>query len=318
VPDYRVLGGSLRSVLDFPGLRTTSTSEPTWQLQVIDEAAPTLPSESLGSDSVRGKFLVQASRTKEGYRLVYSDTGTFDILLGGALVHWYRPPASSWPWSQDQFYEAVRIDVLGRVLAAALHLQGILCLHASAVRIGERAIALLAPKFHGKSTLAYAMVRAGAQLITDDTLPVEPGPPVRARPGVHNVRMWGDSADRLDAESEGFSRGSFGKFQASRLPDDLLVYEPTDLAALYLLLPLQGQADDPVVRREPLDPVSAALALVEHGRLGALLGKQEAVRLLHWAGDISSLVPVQVLGVVRDWDRLPELAEAIIRLHRDP
>jgi hypothetical protein len=47
------------------------------------------------------------------------------------------------------------------------------------VRVGDRALGFLAPKFHGKSTLAYALVAAGAGSITDDTLPVELRDPSR-------------------------------------------------------------------------------------------------------------------------------------------
>ena len=316
MPDYRVLGGALRSDLEFPGIRATESVAPTWRLEVIDHPAPALPAEHLGEARVRGEFSARASRTSEGYRLAYDDTGTYDIGEQGSLIRWYRPPPAGRPWKEVQFYEAVRIDVLGRVLALALHLQGIRCLHASAVRIGDQAVGLLAPKSYGKSTLAYAMVKAGAHLITDDTLPVELGSPVLARPGVHHVRFWEDSAHHLVTPADDFAKGEFGKFQSGNLPDDQLVFDSTRLAALYVLLPVQDQPDLPPARRDPLHPVAAALALVEHARLGALLGGEEAAALLEWAGDLSRMVPVQVLRVVRDWGRLPELARTVIGFHQ--
>jgi hypothetical protein len=52
-------------------------------------------------------------------------------------------------------------------------------LHAAALAEGGRALLLSGPSGSGKSTLAYAAVRAGLQLLAEDTVYVETGPPVR-------------------------------------------------------------------------------------------------------------------------------------------
>ncbi len=66
----------------------------------------------------------------------------------------------------------MRADLLGRVMALAAHADGRLTLHASAVSVAGRAVAFVGPKHAGKSTLALALVRKGARLLTDDTLVV--------------------------------------------------------------------------------------------------------------------------------------------------
>jgi serine kinase of HPr protein (carbohydrate metabolism regulator) len=71
----------------------------------------------------------------------------------------------------------------------ALHLQGLLCLHGSGVGIDGSAVAFLANKGAGKSTLATALCAAGATLVTDDMLPVDPRSPVMAWPSMPAVRL---------------------------------------------------------------------------------------------------------------------------------
>ena len=62
------------------------------------------------------------------------------------------------------------LPLLGPVLAVWMHLQGDLVLHASAVSINGRVFAFIGDKGAGKSTLAAALVRFGARLVTDDLL----------------------------------------------------------------------------------------------------------------------------------------------------
>ena len=52
--------------------------------------------------------------------------------------------------------------------------EGAVTLHASAVAVDGAAIGFMAPKFHGKSTLAAAMTYVGAHLVSDDALAILP------------------------------------------------------------------------------------------------------------------------------------------------
>ena len=191
---YAVFGGVLASDLDFPELRPAPAGEPvTWRLRTSEDAAPTPDGPPLGEE----EFPLYESTLRlwriegGGFRLAYTDSGTFDVAPGGAEIVWYREPNAP--------LELVRMDVIGRVLAMALHATGALALHASAVEVDGRGIAFLAPKFYGKSTLALALTYAGGRLITDDTLGVMPGEPPICIPGVHSVRLRAESAARFAA-----------------------------------------------------------------------------------------------------------------------
>src|SRR5262245_46305873 len=188
--NYRLFGGVLRSDLDFPELPSAHDRErPTWTLRSIQGNAPEPNGEQLGTDQVNADVRVVLYRQPAGYRMIFDDTGCFDISADGSTITWYR--------SNDVDTGNARADLTGRVLAAALHARGTTCLHGSAIVLNRQAIGFIAPKRHGKSTLALALVSAGARLLTDDTLPVAAGPPARAYPGLHAARLWPDSAARV-------------------------------------------------------------------------------------------------------------------------
>ena len=309
---YRVLGGHLHADIEFPELTGAPGSPCTWRLVAAPGAAPDVALHELGSDDVRAAGRVCLYRTPLGFRLVYPDTGTYDILDAGARVTWYQPAARH--YDDGRFIEAVRIDVLGRVLAVAMHAAGTETLHGSAVVAGDTAIAFVAPKFHGKSTLASACVTQGCRLITDDTLPIDLSTPPLARPGVHSVRMWEDSAAQLGDRLPGLEVGPWGKLLASRIPTELLADEAVPLAAIYVLAPRRADAQ-PSAARERLQPIEAAISLVAHAKIGPLLGKDAAPGLLQWAADLAGRVPVFRLLIPRDFDQLPRVVDQILSWH---
>ena len=63
--------------------------------------------------------------------------------------------------------------LLGACMAVALHQKGYLILHASAVKLKDRAIAFIGNKGWGKSTIASAFIDRGYEFITDDVLAVD-------------------------------------------------------------------------------------------------------------------------------------------------
>jgi len=310
---YRVLGGCLHADIDFPELAVAPAGAPcTWRLVAAAGAAPAPLLQRLGSDDVRGVGQVHLYRMPNGFRLEYPDTGVYDVTDRGARVTWFAPADPCYDGAR--FIEAVRIDVLGRVLAVAMHAAGTESLHGSGVVAGDGAIAFVAPKFHGKSTLASSLVARGARLITDDTLPVEMSDPPRAHPGVQSVRMWEDSAGLLGDRVPGLEVGPWGKLQSSRLPKEWLADEAVSLAAIYVLSPRRpgGEAS---VARQKLQPVEAAVSLVAHAKLGPLLGKDAAPDLLRWAVNLASRVPVYRLAFPRDFDKLPVVVEQLLAWH---
>jgi hypothetical protein len=304
---YHVFGGVLRSELEFPELDVADRAEPDWTLTV--SSAPAREPEGgelLGEDRVDLGVMVRSYRTPFGFRLVYDDTGVFDVADAGRTIRWHRPAAAD--------AEAVRLDVLGRVLALALHASGWLSLHGSAVACSEGAIAFLAPKGNGKSTLAFALMRAGAALMTDDTVVVGVGRPAIVRPGVQSVRLFRDSADWLAAPAP-VAGSSDVKATFGQLADDARRLTRAPLAALYLRESVPAGATEGPVERERLEGPPAVFALLAQTKIGMLLGGGEAPVVFDAVATLADAAAVYRLRVTRDYAQLGAVVEHLLGWH---
>lgn len=300
---YKVFGDLLETPLPFPELRPgagSNVGRPRWHLELSDDVEPKGPLMPLGEEQLANGVVARLWRSPSGEHVLrFEDTGAFRVSADGSRIRWHLP-------DQDQL-ELGRIDFLGRVLAVAAHLQGQLCLHGSAVALSDgAALGFMAPKGFGKSTLALELVREGARLLTDDTLPVHPQTG-EAGPGVHSVRLHEDVLERHRAL--GRKRVSLGvKTVVEELPEQALTERRTPLSTLYALVPVSpGEA----VRREELPSPVAVLTLIQYSKLGALLGGPAAAEVLDRAASIASRVRVCRLFVPRRLSRLPEVAAAL-------
>jgi hypothetical protein len=219
-----------------------------------------------------------------------------------------------WRAPQDASEEAARLDLIGRVLATAVHAAGDICFHASAVAAGTEAIAFLGAKGFGKTTLAWALVRAGARLVTDDTLRVQLDGIPLAYPGVHELRLRRDAAMQLPPATRE-ARAAGDRLVVDALELDRLQTVPLPLGALYLLSPVADLPDGSAVRVSALPPVPAALSLVRHAKIAPLLTGPEAVELLDRVVALARRVPIRLLEVARDFSRLEDVASAVTALH---
>jgi hypothetical protein len=178
-------------------------------------------------------------------------------------------------------------------------------------------IAFLAPKYHGKSTLALALSRAGAKLLTDDILPVEPSPPIRAIPGVHQVKLWNDSASHFGVDRETETPRPGSKHLLHDFDDSMISNDRVPLAAVYLLAPVMVEegAAPPAVSRVRLHPVPSALALVRHSIMGSLLTGSDAQRVFDRASIVAESVPVYQLTVAAGMERIGDTVDQLLAWH---
>ena len=273
-----------------------------WRIEVCTGAPLAVDLQPAGTDTVYGSVRVRSFVSHDVARLAFDDTGTFDLIPSARVIRWHR--------GRESNIAAVRADLLGRVLAMAMHHEGALVLHASAVSINDAVVAFLGPKQAGKSTLAMALVKRGACLVSDDTLVVRlERDRAIAAPGVHRVRLWPDSARALGAAA----RSSDG---AKPTIDDLPAHAREDrdrpLAACYVLRPVV--VGESVVQRR-LAHVHAALAGVTFSKLGALAGGQLAVDVLERSTRLAQLVPTYAVDVPRDLETLDRVACDVMSWH---
>ena len=302
--DYAIFGGTLRSEFSLPELPAVERSAADWVFRRATE--PLTDARFLGTEGVDANIKVQCSKLPSGFRLAFDDTGTFDITASGRDIAW-TPGA-------DSAMELVRADLLGGVLALALHLQGLLCLHGSGVGIDGTAVAFLANKGSGKSTLATALCEAGCTLITDDMLPVSPAAPVTAWPSMPAVRLLHDSATHL-RHANGSAHPVTNKYHVNELPTHQVEMSRLPLGAVYELAPVPSAPEVPAVERIRLSGTTAVGTLLRHHKSGAAIATAESMNLFMRASDVVRTVPVYRLQVARDFNRLPDVVAQLQRWH---
>ncbi len=305
---YSVFGGCLCSELEFPDLSPTSPRPPDWTVRLAPEPPVCADEVPLGEQLI-GEESVRFYRTGGGFRLQYATLGTLCVSADGSQITWHPGPQG--------LPEFARALVLGPGLAMALHQMGVLCLHGSAVALQHAGLAFLAPKFYGKSTLAFALVAAGAKLLSDDTLAVDVGAPVMIRPGVHSVRLWADSAEWLRVSELAGQVVPGYKQTAAGLPPGRLARQPIPLSAVYLLRPVSSDVERIRVTRTRLRVVPATVSLACHTKLvDPLIGYAAAGSQLRWAALVARAVPVYTLRICRRFECLPDVVARLLEWHR--
>ena len=309
---YAVYGACLATTLEFPELEAFAPLEalpartPKWSLREVPVLAPMQGARELGAEPLYDDVHARLFAHEGGYRIRVDDTGEFDLSADGTRIECCAREGA-WP-------DFVRAHALGRVLATAMHLEGWLPLHGSAVALGDQVIGFLAPKAFGKSTLALALAASGARLVSDDLLPVEPGAVAMAWPGVHAVRLREDAGTEPVLPSNR-SATREGKIVLSALPEERLQRVALPLAALYLLDPALPADGELAARRELLPAMAATLGVVAHAKIGRMQGPGAAGELLARAAAILRDVPVYRLSTARAIGRLPELVAQLRAWH---
>ncbi|MBA2954242.1 hypothetical protein GON03_07905 [Nocardioides sp. MAH-18] len=167
-PTTRIYGLTIRSQVPLHQDRPALAGMPV-DLEVLlgEPAAPvrSTPPGRLLLDLSGSRRYYAASVDADGFHLRFFGTCDVDIDpgLGRATVH---PVPTADP-------DLVSVLVSGTVLAFVLAMRGEAVLHASAVQVGDAALAFVGASGMGKSTMATLLCAAGARLVTDDVLRVD-------------------------------------------------------------------------------------------------------------------------------------------------
>lgn len=170
--------------------------------------------------------------------------------------------------------------LIGPVLAYALRLRGVTCLHASAIAVDDRAIALMGESGAGKSTTAAAFAQLGFAVLSDDVAVLgESGGHFQVQPGYPRINMWPDSVrsffrseDALPAITPTWEKRYLAldqsglRFQSSALP----------LGGIYILDERGADLTAPFI--EEVAGGEAMIALVANAYVNYLLDPEMQVR----------------------------------------
>jgi hypothetical protein len=200
--------------------------------------------------------------------------------------------------------------LLGQVLSYCLLARGIEPLHATAIVVGDHAIAFLGDSGFGKSTLAATFLQKGYPLLTDDVLALEfRSDNVWAKPGIARMKLNPDSADAVFCGRRSISMNSFTSKMIFPLNDLQHGSRTVPLKALYLL-PYKPSKSRIVIRR--LAGRSSFLPIVQNSFNNTVLHPERLKQQFAFASRLASLIPIYRLSYPRRLDMLPAIVDAVL------
>ena len=247
-----------------------------------------------------------ATLAKDPYiGLFYSDGARFAIDLEG------REVLADWP--ENYTFEDACTYLLGPVLAFALRLRGVTCLHASAVVVNGRAIVLFGPAGAGKSTTAAAFALKRYSVLSDDVAVLaDLGDRFLVQPGYPRINLWPDSVRTLFGSEDALPRitptwekrymtldQNGGQFQSSPLP----------LGAIYILGEREAELTAPVI--EEVVGSEAIMTLVSNTYVNYLLDRDMRAREFDVLSRLLAGVPVRRVRPTADTSKIFALCESI-------
>jgi hypothetical protein len=245
--------------------------------------------------------------TPLGIRFEGDRVGSWDITDNGRTIS-----CSLSTSEQQHLFHTV---LIGPVLPLALTQLGMLCLHGSAVAIDGVGVAFLAPKMHGKSTLALGLTLAGAKLVTDDLVVVDLAGRAMLRPGAQTPRLFDDSIDYLGARNLHDTQSGNAKRALTRLPRARLQADALPLGCVYIVERSDEGAG--AAERELLSGAEAVVSIAHRAKLSDdLIGIAAAGARLHRIATVVEQVPVWRLRLARGWQRFDESTNIVHSWHK--
>jgi len=303
-----IIPGVPASTIASEDLRITFGSLPAW-LQELN-AAQAEACYVADYKSECGEPALRVFRLLDGkyYRFDYADQTQFAIDRSGSEI-WAT-------WSAPLTLEDTATYLLGPVLGFVMLLRGIICLHASAIAIGNKAIALLGPAGSGKSTTAAAFAERGYSVLAEDVVTLDDhGDQFLVRPGYPCIRLWPPAVKALYGSETHLPKLTPNWDKRYLDLTERFQGEPLPLAAIYHLGERHHDSLAPYV--ETLDRTEGLMALVANTYATKLMDKQMRAREFELLTRVVSNIPLRRVIPHADPARITQLCDSILSSFRD-
>lgn len=253
--------------------------------------------------TVEGEPNLRAGRFADGKCLafLYGDGARFAVERGGGEV-W-----ADWP--ENYTLEDACTYLVGPIMGFVLRLRGTVCLHASAVAVDGRAIALVGLPGAGKSTTAAAFACSGFAVLSDDIAALtDGGGQWLVPPGYPRVNLWPDSVRRLFGSEEALPciTPTWGKRYLPLGEDGhRFASSPLPLGAIYILDSRDATLIGPAI--EAVSAKEALITLVSNTYVNYLLDEDMRRTEFDVLSRVVSSIPVRRV-------RLPDEPSAVFAL----
>jgi hypothetical protein len=284
-------------------LRISFGSLPAWLDEVTDMQVETSYVADYKSEC--GEPALRVFRVLDGkyFRFSYADQTEFVLDNAGTEV-WAA-------WREPLTIEDTATYLLGPVMGFVMLLRGVVCLHASAVAIGDKAIALLGPAGSGKSTTAAAFAERGYSVLAEDVVTLDDrGDHFLVRPGYPCIRLWPPSVKALYGSETHLPKLTPNWDKCYLELSDNFQREPLRLAAIYHLGERRHDAVAPFV--QALDRAEGLMSLVANTYATKLMDKQMRAREFELLTRVLNHVPLRRVTPHADLSLIHELCTRII------
>jgi hypothetical protein len=308
-----VAGIGLVTDLHLPELREEPPAggTTTWTVVVTDAFSPPGPYDVLSeAHQADGRLWSRVLGAADGtYRLEFPGLLAFGIDPATHRVELVDQPGVA---------ESTRAHlVIDQLVPHLVSLGGALVLHASAVAVGDRAVAVIGTSGAGKSSLAAGFVQRGHRLLADDYLLLRQRDDgaYLAVPAYPGLRLWGDSAAFFGGEHQALSPVAHFT-DKRRLPVDGDEPAPLPLGAVIVLgYPPEPEAPDCLLER--LEGPNAFMVLYRQAfrleRAGRSVHEADLDRFTR----LAAAVPVLLMEHRRSFGALRNVLDTIERVLDD-
>ncbi len=239
------------------------------------------------------------------YGLFYGDGVRFAVERHG------REVLGDWP--DGGTLEDACTYLLGPVMGFVLRLRGTVCLHASAVALGDHAIALTGLPGAGKSTTAAAFACAGFPVLSDDIVALaDKGGQILVQPGYPRVNLWPDSVRALFGSEDALPRITptwDKRYMPLGQNGHRFVSEQLPLEAIYILDHRDAALNAPVVKE--VSGEQAFMALVANTYVNYLLDQDMRRNEFDVLARVVAGIPIRRLRIPMQPSAVFDLCEAI-------
>ena len=239
------------------------------------------------------------------FRILYDD-GTDCVVDGKGTRIWIRWPA-----------RLTLADIVpylqGQLLGLVQRLRGVTCLHASAILIGDHAIAVAGFAGAGKSSTAAAFLQMGFPVLADDVVPVfEEAGKFMVQPAHPRIWLRPDMVETLFGSSEALPllAPSWEKrYLDLNVAGPGLPLEPKPLAAVYVLSERANELERPLVTEAA--PRDTLLRLLCNTYMNHALDPGMRSQEFATLSRLQRSVPVRLVHPHADVSRISQLCQAI-------
>jgi len=297
LPAHLAYGLRLATNVPIPGLHLQPHTQTTdVQVWLGKESLP--PFRSANSLQFIYRTPAGEGRDSPSLRVAISSSGQYFFLFyrDGARFAVERQGQEVWgDWPDDYTLEDACTYLLGPVMGFILRLRGTCCLHASAVAVGNGAVALVGPPGAGKSTLAAAFGRSGFPVLSDDIAALcDKGTEFLVQPGYPRVNLWPDSASALfgfDNALPHITPNWDKRYLALGENGHRFATEPLTLRTIYILGEREADLDEAIF--EEVAGGDAFMELVTNSYVNYLLDRDMRSQEFKALGRIVSNIPVR-------------------------